>query len=402
LGCLLGCGGISNGVGTTPPTPTTPGLAVADSGNNRILFYNTPSSTNEGASVVLGQADFTHGSVNQSGAEPAANSLNGPAGLAKDSSGNLYVADTGNCRVLEFKTPFTNGMNASLVIGQLGFTTASCQSTASGLGEPSGETLDNQGNLWVVDEGGSRVLEYVRPFSNGMAATVAIGQTSTSSSAGCNQGTNSLAITTASMLCNPAAAAFDSKGNLWVVDGNGRVLEFAPPFSTGMAASLEIGQPAATAFTSTDYGYSDTTASSLYAPKSLAFDASGDLWIMDFETNRVLEFVLPFSNGMTATTVLGQMNFTSSLQNQNPGGGLAGPAANTLFSPGGLTFDGSGNLNVADTGNQRVLVFAPPFSNGMNAASVLGQTNFTLQSANEDASSPAANTLRGPSAVLTF
>jgi sugar lactone lactonase YvrE len=404
---LIGCGGSSRiGTGTTPAS--SPSFALADSGNNRVIFYNTPLSTDQSASVVLGQIDFIHGSANQ-GAGPGANTLNGPQGMAKDSAGNLYVTDSVNCRVLQFRPPFTNGMNASVVIGQPGFNSVNCLpagvATASGMGIPTSVAVGSNGNLWVTESWNSRVLEFVPPFTNGMAATLVIGQTGMSG-AGCNEGVGPGA-PSASGICQPSGVSFDPKGNLWVSDySNSRVLEFVPPFSTGMAATLELGQPSATGFTSNLPDNGGVSANSLFTPEEPAFDSNGNLWLADPLNNRVLEYVPPFTNGMAANTVIGQADFTHSGVNQGdiPGvGGIA--AANTLFGPIGLVFDGSGNLWLADSRNNRVLKYAPPLTNGAAATAVIGQPNFKVGAPNQGLSGtpgPAANTLFGPSSGVMF
>jgi hypothetical protein len=83
-----------------------------------------------------------------------------------------------------------------------------------------------------------------------------------------------------------------------------------------------------------------------------------------------LEFVPPFANGMSASLVLGQADFTTSTRATTQSG---------LSGPEGITFDGGGNLWVADGGNGRTLEFTPPFSSGQNASLVLGVANFTTR-----------------------
>jgi hypothetical protein len=115
----------------------------------------------------------------------------------------------------------------------------------------------------------------------------------------------------------------DVDGNLWVADGlNNRVLEFKPPFSSGMAASLVLGQP--------DFkqNFAGSTNAAMKMPTAIAFDGNGTLFVTDQNNNRTLMFAPPFSNGMAATSVIGQTDFTSISPNQ---GGNA--QANTQYTP---------------------------------------------------------------------
>ena len=393
--CLMACSGF---VSTPTPAPTplpkvTMNYAAADTYNNRVLIYNTPFSTDESASVVLGQADFTHGTANQ-GATIAANTLNLPASVAVDSSGNLYVADDNNCRVLQFKPPFTNNMNASVVIGAPNMTTSTCTASVNTLARTSALAIDGDGDLWVGDFGNSRIVEYTPPFSNGMNATVVLGQADFTHGA-INQG---LGAPTAKTLYEPGGMTFDSSGNLWVADSyNHRVLKYLPPFSNGMAASLELGQPVATAFTSNTPNNGGISATSTNFPAQLVFDGDGDLWVSEFGNNRILEYIPPFSTGMAASLELGQPSgataFTTNAPYTNKSGFIQ------LYA---ISFDTEGNLQAVDSGNNRVIIFAPPFSNGMNATSVLGQADFTHGAVNQGLSAPTASTLNVPWGGVTY
>ena len=116
-----------------------------------MLEFKPPFATGMAASVVLGQADFTHGAANQGGAV-AANTMNGPGGEAFDGSGNLWVADYTNSRVLEFVPPFTTNMSASLVLGQLDFThgqpnQGGANPTSATLSFPYQVSFDSSGRL---------------------------------------------------------------------------------------------------------------------------------------------------------------------------------------------------------------------------------------------------------------
>jgi sugar lactone lactonase YvrE len=375
---LLGCG--TSGFFVSP----THFLATLDASNNRLLIYDTPLSTGQAANVVLGQADFTT-------ATPAltAAGMHYPVEAAVDADGNLFVADFFNCRVTQFKPPFTNGMTATLVLGEPDLTTANCATSATGLGDTSGVKFDSSGNLWVGDADNNRVVEFKPPFSDGMAASVAIGQPDLTHGA-CNQGG---AAPTASTLCNTRKVAFDRSGNLWEADfGNNRVLEYKPPFATGMSASVVLGQPD---FVSNGAA---VTATGMASPAGVTFDAEGNLWVGDYGHSRVLEFKPPFTNGMAASLVLGQVDFTHGLVNQ----GLAAPTNSTFYGAYGLAFDSSGKLIVADLYNHRTLVFTPPFSNGMAASLVIGQADFTHGSGNQGGAAPTASTLGEPWGETTF
>ena len=120
-------------------------LWVADLGNNRVLKFDIGSGFTDGepASLVLGQSSFTSGAAGLS-----ATKFNYDDGLAVDSSGNVWVSDSLNRRILEFVDPTTNGQPAALVIGQNDFTTGTSGSGQTGLADPAGIAFDPSGNLW--------------------------------------------------------------------------------------------------------------------------------------------------------------------------------------------------------------------------------------------------------------
>ena len=137
--------------------------------------------------------------------------------MAFDSSGNLWATNQLNSAALEFTPPFTVGENASVVIGKQTLTPA-----ANVLLSPVGITFDS-GNLWVDDSLDGRVLAFAPPFTDGENASVVIGRPDFASG-----GALSITPTTQSGLRFPQGIAFDQSGNLWVADShNNRVVEFA-------------------------------------------------------------------------------------------------------------------------------------------------------------------------------
>jgi hypothetical protein len=150
-----------------------------------------------------------------------------------DVTGNVYIADASNNRVVEYNSPLTTDTVADRVFGQGGsFTSDTCNLggiSASSLCAPQATTLDAAGNLYIVDAN-SRVLEYNTPLVTDAVADRVFGQPDFSSG-GCNQGATS---PSASSVCYPIGA--DSAGNLFVADtSNNRVLEYDTPLTTDTA-----------------------------------------------------------------------------------------------------------------------------------------------------------------------
>lgn len=338
------------------------------------LYVNQarPFTSGQGASLVLGHADFSAGFPNL--LPPSIDTMNSPTQALFDFGGNLWVVDSVNNRVLAFKPPFSDGMDAFLVIGQKNFTTAVSSSASDGFtGQsvaslynnigPTGAAFDHFGNLWVADSPDNRLVEFKPPFATGMNASIVIGQKNfTTNIPGYPSGRSSR-----DALSFPTSPVFDSSGDLWFADSyNNRVLEFKPPFSNGMDASLVIGQKNFEAHSS-----SVTQSTLRSAQGNLAIDPSGNIWVADSLNNRILEFKPPFSNGMNASFVLGQPDFTT--VRISPSLGQWGSVGD--YWTVGLVFDSRGNLWT--NFNDRLLEFIPPFSSNMQASLELGQPDFT-------------------------
>src|SRR5215469_10587421 len=159
-------------------------LVVADTNHNRILIWNhIPTTNNANADVVVGQPNFTTGAVPTNGT-PSAKSLNGPQGVWIQ-NGRLYVADTGNNRVLIYNNiPTTNGVAADVVLGQPNFTTfvqvniaeQNTNATSQNMLNPVSVTSDGT-HVFVTDLGYNRVLIWNSiPTKNQQPADVVVGQ----------------------------------------------------------------------------------------------------------------------------------------------------------------------------------------------------------------------------------
>jgi len=239
--------GVGNGVGLNansigePMAVTTDAsgnVYIADRGNRRVLFYAGTSTT---ASRVYGQfGSFTGyfgGGVN-------ANTLTYPAGLALDSGDNLYVADLVDNRVLFYPAGTTT---ATRVYGQNGsFTTNTGGTSATTMRGPSGITIDAADNLYVPEVQNNRVLVFP---AGSTAPTRVYGQggsfvTSTSVPIGANS------------LSNPYGAAVTPDGKLFVADTTvNRVLRYST-----QAGGTIITAPVTATLTAADKAYDGTTA----------------------------------------------------------------------------------------------------------------------------------------------
>jgi len=359
-------------------------VIVPDRDNNRVLIYNHPTDPGQAADAVLGQPGFI---TNTPGV--SATAMSAPRAYAIDDDGNLLVSDTQNCRVLLFRPPFTNGEAAKVVIGKPDANTPCAGSvSASNLGNTSGIAIDDNGNLWVVDASNNRVLRFKAPFKTGKAADIVIGQpdfVTTTIGPGCLP-------PTASNLCFPSGITVDSSNNLWVSDsGYNRVLEYKQP-KKSMSANIELGHPAATAFTSGTANDGGISASSLSGPDGLGFDSKDRLWVADGGNSRVLRFNPKIHNGDAATLVLGQPDATSGDCNQT----LTTANAQTLCVAQGIEILRNGDLWVGDSGNNRTLRFTVPFSPDQPADMVLGQADLDSKLANRGNAAPDETTQNSP------
>ncbi|WP_095090121.1 NHL repeat-containing protein [Mesorhizobium sophorae] len=158
-------------------------LAVADAWNHRVLIWRTlPEHSNQPADLVLGQADFLSGVANRGDAVAAADTLNWCYGVTV-ADGRLFVADTGNRRVLVWNSlPQRNGQAADLVLGQTDMVTrddnASGSGAAVGMRWPHSVAVDDS-RILVADAGNNRIMVWnSMPNVDGAPCSFVLGQSS--------------------------------------------------------------------------------------------------------------------------------------------------------------------------------------------------------------------------------
>lgn len=269
-------GGVAVDTSSNPPH-----LYISDTGNNRILGFKDARrvTTTTVADIVIGQVDLGSNEVDYPFNQPNHPSSAGlfvPQGIAVDSSGNLWVADTGNSRVVRFATPFstpatapTGPPAANLVLGQSSLSGPTLtDATARTMSAPYGISIAPGGDVYISDALLNRILVFRKPqtgdFISGQSADVVIGQTDFFSS-------KAQAATTG--LSSPRGIATDSGDRLYVADsGNGRVAIYS-------GVSTAENNPPTT-----------LSLSGMNAPNSVGVSATGNIWAADTNNNRVLEY----------------------------------------------------------------------------------------------------------------
>ena len=245
--------------------------------------------------------------------------VGGPRGLAVDSAGNVYIADSYANRVRKV----SNGVITTVAgNGTPGFSGDNGPAISAQLAQPFGLAVDSAGNLYIADWGNSRIRE----VSNGVITTVAGNGTC------CLLNDNGPA--TSAQITLPEDIAVDSAGSLYISDFvHHSVRKVSGGVITTVAGNGTQGY-------SGDNG--PAISAELAGPYGIAVDAASNLYIGDAPANRVRKV-----SGGVITTVAG---------NGLPGySGDNGPAASAQLNyPYGVSVDAAGNLYIADSNNYRI------------------------------------------------
>jgi uncharacterized protein (TIGR03437 family) len=259
----------------------------------------------------------TAGFVGDGGA-PLAAEFSSPGGVALDSAGNLYIADTVNHCIRKI-----SGGNISTIAGTggtAGYTGDGAAATAATLSRPGGLAFDSSGNLYIADTGNN----VIRKISGTTITTVAGDQLE-----GSYYGGDGGPATSANLWA-PTAIAFDKAGNYYIADNGNNLIRKVD--TTGIITTY-VGSS----------GGTSGTAGKLLSPNGLWFDPSGAVYIADSGNNRLAKYVPPSAFTNIAGT---EAAFFS---------GDGGPANRAqLNKPVGITMDAAGSIYFTDTNNSRI------------------------------------------------
>lgn len=277
------------------------------------------------ATIVTVAGTGTSGFSGDNGPATSAQLWN-PAGVALDSSGNLYIGDSANNRVRKVAGGTITTVAGNGTAGYLG---DSGPATSAEMATPCGIGFDTSGNLYIAD----KINDIIRKVSAGTITTVAgtpqtIGHTGDGGPA------------TSATLYRPFSVVADGSGNLYISDTFNNAIR---KVSGGNISTIAGQLPPAAGGYSGDNG--PATSAYLADPFGIAIDSSGNLYIADALNNVIRKI----TSGGTISTVAG--NHAASAGYSGDGG----PATSAqLNQPYGVAVDSSGNIYIADTFNNVV------------------------------------------------
>ncbi|MGH7997232.1 MAG: hypothetical protein ACREFX_12875, partial [Opitutaceae bacterium] len=312
--------GSANGNGTAAQFNYPYGVAADSAGNLYIADQNNDTirevATDGQVTTIAGMAGVA-GSAD--GVDTAAR-FNGPSGIAVDSSGRIFVADTGNSTI----RMIVDGQVTTLA-GTAGTPgSADGAYTSAQFDRPLGLAVDGSANVYVADSGNDTIRMVVP--ATGEVTTIAGVARHSGDGNGPGGGAS---------FDGPYAVAVDGSGNVYVADCfNGQIRKLTPDGNAWTVSTLAGSAGMA--------GMVDGsgTAAEFNQPYGIAANAQGDLFVAD-TFNRAIRLVTPSG---AVTTIEG--------------------AQSRFFYPQGVALDASGDLYVVDGDNQAVSKGVPQLPTG--------------------------------------
>jgi cysteine-rich repeat protein len=254
--------------------------------------------------------------------------LNFPRGLALDSLGNLFIADTVNHRIRRVDT--ATGIITTVVgVGAAGFSGDGGLATDAEINWPNAVAVDGLGSLFVADTRNDRVRA-----TNGTTGVI-----TTLAGSGVRGVSGDGSSATSARLSFPRGVAVDGLGQVFIADdGNNRIRRVDP--ATGIIDTV-AGSGTIAGF-SGDGG--PATSAQLNGPYGVTIDDLGTVFLVDGLNHRIRR-VDAATGVITTVAGTGTAGFSGD-------GGAASSAQ--INSPSGVAVDDGGNVFIADTGNHRI------------------------------------------------
>jgi DNA-binding beta-propeller fold protein YncE len=308
-----------SGSGVQSSTPTE--MLVANAGSNAISTYDFNGSST--VSLAASSSDSPFGE---------------PTGEAVDPSGNLWVAfaQPAPGAIVEYRTE-SGGKQGLAQVLELTYPVTDWDANI-----PTGMTFDRSGDLWIANSETDSISEL---SAGGLAASGSPTPTVTLTLAGGEE-------------C-PSSLVFDATGDLWEANYCANSVARLSPSQIQESGSVEPN----VVITAPN---ESSSVNDMWAPSSIAFDASGNLWVADHCAFNVLEF-LKSTLGASSTVTPANLLPSWELEWGEP-----------LVYPEGLAFDAAGDLWVVSIGD--TAAGQGPSSLAEYPASTLGSSTYPLQS----------------------
>ena len=341
-------------------------VAAARSGN----FYGQAMTAGSIYTVAGNGLVFESGNTGKTGNAE----LSGPSAIAVDGqgsgAGNYALFDYGAVRLVaaDSGTFFGQAMSAGRIYGiagngRPGYTGDGGPATAARVGQPAGGlAFGGSGNLVLADTGNNRIRVVAASSGTFYGQDMILAHIYTVAGDGTAGYSGDGGPASAAELNGPDAVTVGAAGNLVLADtGNNRIRVVAATSGTCYGQDMTAGDIYTVAGTGIA-GYSGdggpATAAKLRAPASVVTDAAGNLVLADTDNNRIR--VVAATSGTFYGQDMTAGDIYTVAGTGTPGySGDGGPATSAeLEDPLGISVDGSGNLLISDTVNQRVRLVA--------------------------------------------
>lgn len=304
----------STSIATPTSTSTNVPLTSTPTATGTFTFTFTSTPTN-GRRVTTYAGNAAGGSSNGVG---SAASFYRPEAVAVDGSGNLYVADSDNHTIRKV----TSGGVVTTLAGTAGTSgSTNGNGTVALFYSPSGIAATSSGTVYVADTENGLIRKIT---TTGVVTTLA----GTVGSFGSVDGTG-----TSASFYTPMGLAVDAAGNIYVADeGNNKIRKITSAgVVTTLAGSGSLGSADGTG-----------TGASFRHPNGVAVDASSNIYVSDTGNHLIRKI----TSAGVVTTLAGMVGVSGSADGNG--------SSASFYSPMGITVDASGNLYVADMGNNKV------------------------------------------------